>query len=79
MKNFCEWNKLKGYIEENNKPMLFREREIWWCSVGLNIGTEQDGKTEYFHMIYHQNKSDPFRGPRVPNGNCAHIITRLKL
>ncbi len=28
--------------------MLFHEREIWWTSLGLNIGAEQDGKHELF-------------------------------
>jgi mRNA-degrading endonuclease toxin of MazEF toxin-antitoxin module len=24
--------------------MYFKEREIWWCHVGSNIGSEEDGK-----------------------------------
>lgn len=47
-KGFGKWRELKGYIEENNTPFLFREREIWWASIGLNIGEEQDGKNELF-------------------------------
>jgi mRNA-degrading endonuclease toxin of MazEF toxin-antitoxin module len=26
------------------KRNFFQEREIWWCSLGLNIGFEQDGR-----------------------------------
>lgn len=26
----------------------FRRREIWWCSTGVNVGVEQDGKNEHF-------------------------------
>ena len=47
-KDYTQWHKLKSYIEEYNEPILFREREIWWCSLGLNIGDEEDGKNEYF-------------------------------
>ncbi|MFA6565377.1 MAG: type II toxin-antitoxin system PemK/MazF family toxin [Candidatus Paceibacterota bacterium] len=28
--------------------MFFHEREIWYCSLGANIGFEQDGKGEDF-------------------------------
>ena len=24
------------------------EREIWWCSLGVNVGHEEDGKNEQF-------------------------------
>ena len=23
--------------------MQFHEREIWWCALGVNVGSEQDG------------------------------------
>jgi mRNA interferase MazF len=26
----------------------YHEREIWWCSLGKNIGNEQDGKNNNF-------------------------------
>ncbi len=27
---------------------MFKEREVWWCSLGANIGDEQDGKGRSF-------------------------------
>jgi mRNA interferase MazF len=27
---------------------LFHEREVWWCSLGANIGFEQDGSGDLF-------------------------------
>lgn len=49
MKNFNKWNQEKIKIENVGCNILpFHEREIWWCSVGLNIGDEQDGKNELF-------------------------------
>ncbi|MCF7834200.1 MAG: type II toxin-antitoxin system PemK/MazF family toxin [Candidatus Pacebacteria bacterium] len=49
MKDFDFWNKKKKILEEKrNKNLVFNERDIWWCSIGLNIGSEQDGKNELF-------------------------------
>ena len=48
-KDFDLWNDLKKQINSNDTPHLFSEREVWWISIGLNIGYEQDGKNEEFH------------------------------
>ncbi len=50
MKNFDTWNKEKKVIENKvvNRNLFFHLREIWWCSAGLNIGVESDGKNENF-------------------------------
>ena len=42
-KNFDSWNERKKKIEER-KPHHYREGEVWWCSLGVNVGWEQDGK-----------------------------------
>lgn len=42
-KDFDRWNKLKKQIHERNENRLYHEREIWWCSIGVNVGSEQDG------------------------------------
>lgn len=50
MKEFDHWNKLKKNIEKTKKEEIvyFKEREIWWCSIGINIGHEEDGKNSPF-------------------------------
>ncbi|MDO8537091.1 MAG: type II toxin-antitoxin system PemK/MazF family toxin [bacterium] len=49
MKDFDSWNKEKKNLEQfGHDALLFRERQIWWCSIGRNIGSEQDGKNEFF-------------------------------
>jgi len=48
VKDFKKWTKIKYKIENQNKIKFFKEREIWWISMGLNIGHEEDGKGEYF-------------------------------
>ena len=43
-KDFDAWNKKKKLLDENKRDLLFKEGEIWWCSLGLNIGEEVYGK-----------------------------------
>lgn len=43
-KDFDSWHKLKKKLEKNDKPVFFKERQIWWVSIGINIGNEQCGK-----------------------------------
>ncbi|MDP3661640.1 MAG: type II toxin-antitoxin system PemK/MazF family toxin [bacterium] len=45
MKDFDSWNELKKKIEdEKNDPDKFpKEGEVWMCSLGRNIGFEQNG------------------------------------
>lgn len=47
-KDFDEWNKLKKVLNKKQNIPFANNREIWWCSVGVNIGTEEDGKNELF-------------------------------
>lgn len=39
-----EWWKLHARLGEKKTCPLFKEGEIWWCSIGLNIGVEIFGK-----------------------------------
>lgn len=48
MSEFDNWNILKQKIDENNTVPLFKEREIWWCAIGQNIGHEENGKNNNF-------------------------------
>lgn len=49
MKNFDEWNEIKKKIESSfRSSVYFRERQIWWGKLGLNVGVEQDGKGKDF-------------------------------
>ena len=46
-KNFDEWNTLKKKLEQKEKFPSFEEREIWWTSIGINVGDEICGKNEH--------------------------------
>ncbi|HUC31714.1 MAG TPA: type II toxin-antitoxin system PemK/MazF family toxin [Candidatus Paceibacterota bacterium] len=43
-KDFSDWMLVKRKINNNAGRPLYREREVWWCSVGSNVGYEADGK-----------------------------------
>lgn len=46
---FKTWFKLKVELNSKESNIQFREREIWWCSIGINIGEEQNGKNDLFN------------------------------
>ena len=48
MKDFDTWNKLKQSLDADPRPPSFSEREIWWCSIGVNVGFEVYGKDSTF-------------------------------
>ena len=45
-KDFTEWHSKKSAIDRIEKRPFFHEGEIWWCTLGLNVGFEQDGGGE---------------------------------
>jgi mRNA interferase MazF len=47
-KDFQKWHELKAEIDSERELPLFREGEIWWCSLGANVGVEEDGKNDSF-------------------------------
>ena len=47
-KDFDRWNEQKKKLHASERETLFHEREIWWCSLGVNIGFEQDGANDLF-------------------------------
>ncbi len=50
IKRFKEWIVLKEKLHtvSYNKTPYFKEGEIWWCSIGDNVGSEINGKSGYF-------------------------------
>ncbi len=47
-KDFQKWHNEKKEINTSSNRLFFHEREVWWCSIGVNIGYEQDGKGNNF-------------------------------
>ena len=52
MKKYDKWNEVKKDIVIKNKNLTFKVREIYWLSVGQNIGYEIYGKgDEYLRPV----------------------------
>lgn len=43
-KNFYLWHTKKRIIHNETNRVFCKEREIWFCYLGENIGFEQDGR-----------------------------------
>ncbi len=63
-KDFDKWNIKKKVINTKDiSDIFFREKEIWWCHLGLNVGFEQDGKNEEFRrpvLIFKKFNAETF-------------------
>lgn len=46
IKDFDGWNKRKKIIDTTGKHVFSYRGEIWWCSLGVNIDVEIDGKND---------------------------------
>ncbi len=47
-KEFDKWNVQKKSIDDRGNAPYYHERDIWWCSLGVNVGFEQDGSGDEF-------------------------------
>ncbi|MBP9701843.1 MAG: type II toxin-antitoxin system PemK/MazF family toxin [Candidatus Pacebacteria bacterium] len=46
-KDFDKWNIEKQSVQKRQR-VYFKEREIWWVHIGLNVGIEQDGNLKFY-------------------------------
>jgi len=42
-KDFDKWNERKKQLHNVGERPHYHEREVWWCSIGVNLGNELDG------------------------------------
>ena len=73
-KDFTNWHKVKTDINDFEKRVFFHEREIWFCSVGLNVGFEQDGVGDNFLrpvLIVRKFNNEVFWGIPLTKSNKA--------
>ena len=64
-KDFNTWNIKKQEIEQRDERFLFKQGDIWWCSIGLNIQSESCGKGENYHrpvLVIKKLSGDSFLG-----------------
>lgn len=64
-KDFDRWNNQKKRLDQDTRSVEFHERWIWWCSIGINVGSEQHSESEDFSrpvLIVKRFTSDIFWG-----------------
>jgi mRNA-degrading endonuclease toxin of MazEF toxin-antitoxin module len=92
--DFDNWNELKKKINSRN-PIYVSKRDIWFCSVGLNVGSEQSGKHELFErpvLVIKKVTANTFIGVpltsnkkkgswyvEIESTNSSAIISQIKL
>lgn len=48
-KDFDRWNGLKKKLDrESAQHLYFHPREVWFCSIGVNVGVERDSRNRKF-------------------------------
>ncbi len=47
-KDFNKWVEFKKALHFRKNPVFANPRDIWWCSIGANVGAEIDGKNDSF-------------------------------
>ncbi len=51
-KDFDGWNEQKKQTNDRREAPFYHSRELWWCALGVNVGSEQDGSgAEYRRPI----------------------------
>jgi mRNA-degrading endonuclease toxin of MazEF toxin-antitoxin module len=80
---FVEWTKVKFKIHTSDEiEFFFKEREIWWCSLGINIGHEQEGKNDRFErpvlVLKKFNKHLLWVLPLTRKGKASQYYSRLE-
>ena len=49
IKQFLEWIGIKEKLHGmQHKPPFVSERDLWWASIGENVGSEMNGKSSRF-------------------------------
>ncbi len=65
LKLFQEWFKLKLTLWTKPSKVIFKQGEIWWCSLGMNVGEEEYGKGPQFTrpvLIFRKFTNNSFMG-----------------
>jgi len=63
--NYDKWNEVKKSIENTQRNLNIKQREIFWIKLGQNIGAEEYGKGKVFSrpvLIIRQLTRDLFIG-----------------
>lgn len=71
-KDFGKWSIKKQGLNERVKLPIIKGGEIFWCSIGINIGDEENGKGELFArpvLVFRKFSSNLFWGIPLTSQN----------
>lgn len=61
------WNEVKKSVNQRIGSLYFKEGEVWWCYLGLNIGVEINGKDKkYFRPVLVIKKFNKYMAWVIP-------------
>ncbi len=77
IKEFDRLNEKKKEADRRflRKSFYIHAREVWWCSIGVNVGSEIDGKNENFErpiLIAKVFSRDGFLGIPLTSKEKSH-------
>lgn len=77
IKEFDQWNEKKKQTDKRvlDERFYVYSREVWWCSLGVNIGSEVDGKNESFErpiLVVRVLSNDGFLGVPLTSREKNH-------
>ena len=83
VKEIKNWLELKIKIWPEKKEIIFKRGEIWWCSLGFNVGEEIFGKGNKFTrpvLIFKKFTSNSFLGlPLTTHGRKGSWYVEVKV
>lgn len=65
LETFKEWLYYKFKISNLERKYVIKQGEVYWCSLGVNVGDEQNGKGLYFRrpvLIFKKFNNNIFLG-----------------
>lgn len=65
VKSIQEWCGLKITLWNKQSKVVFKKGDIWWCSLGVNVGEEMFGKGSMFArpvLVFRKFTSNSFLG-----------------
>jgi len=77
-KDFDAWNDKKKRTNDRERIPFFNEREVWWCTLGVNVGSEQDGGNGHMRPVLILKKFNQHTFWAVPlttsKGRSSYLI-----
>jgi mRNA-degrading endonuclease toxin of MazEF toxin-antitoxin module len=67
-------------IHDESGELYIKEREVWWISIGVNVGAEIDGKNELFErpvLVFRKVGREQFYGLPLTSKEKSGAFYRL--